>query len=144
MFDFSIEVNNIQLKPPRRGDEWLMVKFWEVGFETEDLIILNRVRIHQQVVFLSDVMDAGGRKLDKKYLTKRSQGENWSTLRFPVERPPRAHFSKWKEALYWQLKLALTSESKSSLTPATKLGIGDWMRRTRILPGRDCYTLKVR
>ena len=54
MFNFSIEVNNIQLKPPRQGDEWLMVKFWEVGFDTEDLLILNRVRIHQQVVFLSD------------------------------------------------------------------------------------------
>ena len=48
---------------------------------------------------MSDVMDAGGRKLDKKYLKKRSQGENWSTLRFPVERPPRAHFQMWKEAL---------------------------------------------
>ena len=76
-----------------------MVKFWEIGFDTEDLLILNRVRIHQQVVFLSDVMDAGGRKLNKKYLKKRPQGENWSTLRFPVERPPRAHFQMWKEAL---------------------------------------------
>ena len=76
-----------------------MVKFWEIGFDTEDLLILNRGRIHQQVVFLSDVMDAGGRKLDKKYLKKRSQGENWSTLRFPVERPPSAHFQMWKETL---------------------------------------------
>ena len=99
MFDFSIEVNNIQLKPSRQGDEWLMVKFWEFGFDTEDLLILYRVRIHQPVMFLSDVMDTGGRRLDKKYLKKRSQGENWLTLRFPVERPPSAHFKKWKEVL---------------------------------------------
>lgn len=99
MFDFLIEVNNISLKPPRRGDDWLMRKFWEIGFDVADLIKLNKVRLHQQVVFFSDVMDASGRRLDKKYLEKRPDGEKWSSLTFPTEKPPRAFFSMWKEAL---------------------------------------------
>ena len=75
-----------------------MQKFWEVGFEESDLVQLNKVRLHQQVVFLSDVMDASGRRLDE-YLKKRPAGEKWSSLTFPVEQPPRAFFNMWKEAL---------------------------------------------
>ena len=47
MFDFLIEVNNISLKPPRQGDDWLMRKFWEIGFDEADLVKLNKVRLHQ-------------------------------------------------------------------------------------------------
>ena len=99
MFDFLIEVNNISLKPPRQGDDWLMRKFWEIGFDEADLVKLNKVRLHQPVVFFSDVTDASGRRLDKKYLKKRPAGEKWSSLTFPTEQPPRAFFNMWKEAL---------------------------------------------
>ena len=75
-----------------------MQKFWEVGFEESDLVQLNKVRLHQQVVFLSDVMDASGRRLDE-YLKKRPAGEKGSSLTFPVEQPPHAFFNMWKEAL---------------------------------------------
>ena len=52
-----------------------------------------------QVLFLSDVLGANGKTLDPKYLKKRPEGENWSTIKFPQERPPRKDFKLWKEAL---------------------------------------------
>jgi hypothetical protein len=41
------------------NDYWLMVELAKIC-STEELIRLNRVRLHQQVIFGSDIMDAGG------------------------------------------------------------------------------------
>ncbi len=42
----------------------------EAGYNREEeLRILNWYRCHQQVLHLSDVLDFGGRALDKKYMT---------------------------------------------------------------------------
>jgi hypothetical protein len=71
--------------------------------------------MHQQVIFLSDVRDASGRALDKKYLHPRPYGNQWSTLSFPKEDPSdgtffygKKHFSK-SEHLGGDSNLALTS-----------------------------------
>jgi hypothetical protein len=50
---------------PREGDDWLMARFMGGGYR---MLTLNRVRKHQQVLFLSDILGAGSELLDKRYL----------------------------------------------------------------------------
>ena len=99
LFNIRIEVNNVPLQQPKRRDEWLMAKFDGAGFCKADLLRLNKVRKHQQVLFLSDVLCAQGKTIDRRYLTRRQEQEKWSTLRFPKEDPPRKDFRFWKQAL---------------------------------------------
>ena len=82
MFKVLVDINDNFLKMPREGDKWIMQLFVRAGFNKEDLIRLNRVRVHQQVLFLCCVLGASGKSLDKKYMTKRKPEEKWSTLRF--------------------------------------------------------------
>jgi hypothetical protein len=51
------------------------------------------------VLYLSDVLDAGGKCINKRYLERREQEEKWSTLIFPKENPPRRDFRLWRKAL---------------------------------------------
>ena len=69
------------------------------GFTEDELGRLNRVRLHQQVLFLSCVLGASGKMLDRKYLKKRKDEELWSAVKFPVEKPPNKDFELWKTAL---------------------------------------------
>lgn len=98
-FGISVELGNVNMTPPRAGDEWLMKKFHRMGCSRKDLVRLNRVRLHQQVLFLSDVLDAGGRALDRKYLVRRTASETWSSLTFPRELPSNKDFRTWRETL---------------------------------------------
>ena len=45
-FGINIHLNNGGLKLPRKGDQWIMVKFAAAGFGKDKLARLNRVRIH--------------------------------------------------------------------------------------------------
>ena len=100
LFGVKVELENNVIKFPRQGDKWLMILFVLAGFSKEDLIRLNRVRVHQQVLFLSCVLGASGKTLDKKYLKKRSPTETWSQLSFPKEKPPNKDFHLWRIALH--------------------------------------------
>ena len=62
-----------------------MVCFEDAGFRKLQLLDLYRVRLRQQVLFLSDVLSADGRYI--KNLTKRRPEEKWSHCVFPQERP---------------------------------------------------------
>ena len=53
-----------------------------------------------QVNFLSDVLCAKGKTLDRRYLQRRREDERRSTIKFPTEKPPNKDFTLWKEALY--------------------------------------------
>jgi hypothetical protein len=64
----EIEIADLPVHPPREQDSWLMQEFVQLDYSSNDLRRLNRVRIHQEVLFLSDVMDTSGRALDRKYL----------------------------------------------------------------------------
>ena len=70
-----------------------------MGYSGETLRRLNRVRLFQQVLFLSDVLGASGKSLDTKYLRRRRENEQWSKLRFPKKKPPRKDVVLWAEAL---------------------------------------------
>jgi hypothetical protein len=87
------------LQLPQINDKWIM-KILEVeNYGMEELIQLNTVRCYQQVIFLSDIMDASGRAIDEKYLRRQPLHKNWSTLVFPQERPSPQDFQLWEEAL---------------------------------------------
>ena len=62
-----------------------MSRFIARGYTANELTTLNRVRKHQQVLFLSDILGAGGGSVDKRYLQKRRVGERWSSMKFPCE-----------------------------------------------------------
>ena len=66
-----IDIADIPVAPPRERDSWLMQEFVRLNYSGDDLRRLNRVRVHQEVLFLSDVMDARGRAIDRRYLTPR-------------------------------------------------------------------------
>ena len=76
-----------------------MQEFVRLNYSDDDLRRLNRVRMHQEVLFLSDVMDASGRAIDRRYLFPRPMDETWSTLSFPNEQPARKDFQLWRSAI---------------------------------------------
>jgi hypothetical protein len=76
-----------------------MLELAKLGYDLPTLIRLNRVRLYQQVVFLSCILGASGKELDEKYLLKRPLHQRWSTLDFPNECPPRKDFLLWQQAL---------------------------------------------
>jgi hypothetical protein len=84
-FKFAVMVHNLHSVFPQEGDDWLMARPITIGYRSNDLQTLNRVRKHQQVLFLSDILRAGGESLDKCYLQKRRETERWSMMKFPWE-----------------------------------------------------------
>ncbi len=95
----TITLADLPSQPPREQDSWLMKELDQLDYSDEELQHLNRVRLHQQVLYLSDVMDASGRALDWKYLHPLPRGEAWFTLVFPLECPALRDFRLWREAL---------------------------------------------
>jgi hypothetical protein len=98
-FDFVLTVTNLPTSYPREGDNWLMARFIAMGYTAEELRILNRVRKHQQVLFLSDILGAGGGSVDKRYLTKHLPGEWWSSMKFPREVVNESEMGLWRCAI---------------------------------------------
>jgi hypothetical protein len=76
-----------------------MARFIGVGYRKDDLLTLNRVRKHQQVLFLSDILGAGGEPLDKRYLQKRRETDHWSTVKFPREIVTEVEMHLWRTAI---------------------------------------------
>jgi hypothetical protein len=88
-FNVTIEIANLPIEPPREGDKWFMQAAMEAGIkDPSKLKKLNNYRCHQQVLYVSNVLDAGGKCLDKRYLSRCCKEENWSSLIFPMEKPP--------------------------------------------------------
>lgn len=98
-YGIRVTLGDIKVDPPRKGDKWLMRAFSEIGFLGSELLRLNRVRLFQQVLFLSDILEAGGRYVDEAYVNPRPHGENRSTYTFPVEHPADSDFELWKHAI---------------------------------------------
>ena len=92
-------MNDGGISPPRERDQWIMQQFQNIGYGPLELPRLNRVRCHQQVLFLSDVIGASGSGLDERYLRRRRRDEIWSALDFPKEKPSSSDFRLWCQAL---------------------------------------------
>ena len=68
MFGFKVEICELPLQFLRESDGWIMRAFSQLDFDKDELLRLNQVWCHQQVLFISDVFDASGRAVDRKYL----------------------------------------------------------------------------
>ena len=70
-----IEIADLPVHPPWERDSWLMQELARLNYSSKDLRQLNCVQLHQEVLFLSNVMDASGQRwtegtLDKDYGVK--------------------------------------------------------------------------
>ena len=83
---FNVSVNNLSSTFPRKRDDWLMARVVALGYQGKNLITLNRVWNHQQVISLSDIISVGGGSMDTHYLKKHRHCKSWLTLKFPRER----------------------------------------------------------
>ena len=77
MFGIKVHLNDGGLKLPRKGDQWIIVKFAATGFGKDELERLNKVRVHKQILFWSCVLGTAGKSLDAKYVRKREPDETW-------------------------------------------------------------------
>ena len=64
-FGFELFINNTPLHFTREGCKWLMKIFMQLDYRVKELEILNRVRVHEQVLFLLDILCAS-----KRYILK--------------------------------------------------------------------------
>jgi hypothetical protein len=97
MFNITVEIAPLPVDSPRVGDKWFMQAAMDAGItNTDEQRILNRF----QILYVSDVLDAGGKCLNKRYLDHCKPDEIWSTLVFPQEKPPNKHLKLWRQVLY--------------------------------------------
>ena len=144
LFGVVLVEGRLKIEPPRQDDEWLMPIFRKLYFSEPELERLNKVRLHQQVVFVSDVMDAGGRALDLKYLNKRDKQERWSSYCFPKQVVSNKDIRLWRNALH-QIRHVRTTHLGAFLSRGHKLW--EWRfdeDRNRLLrfhsEGMDIYS----
>jgi hypothetical protein len=95
----EIDIANLSVHLPRERDSWLMKEYVRMNYNSDDLRRLNRVWLHQEVLFLLDVMDTGGRAINKKYLDSKPINESWSSLSFLIKQPATRDFKLWKAAI---------------------------------------------
>ena len=100
LFGVVVIEGNLKVELPRQNDEWPMPVLRRLHFSEPELACLNWVRLHQQVLFVLDVMDAGGRALDQKYLNKQTEGDCWSSFRLLTQKVPNKDISLWRNALH--------------------------------------------
>lgn len=94
----------------------------EHPFNHSKLKALNWVRIHQQVLFLSDVLEVNGKHLNEKYCHLQETLAAWSSHSWPCIYPTRKDAAIWIQAL-------------DSIAPACSLQdrLGKWKRVTHKL-----------
>ena len=65
----NIELGPLMIEPQRDRDRWFMLAVEETGISNmNELNRINRVRLHQQVLYVSDVLEANRKSIDSKYL----------------------------------------------------------------------------
>jgi hypothetical protein len=72
---------------PRENDQFIMQVLISKGYSGETLRRLNRVRVSQQVLFMSDILTALGNKIDINAGIRRAEEDSRSELCWPKERP---------------------------------------------------------
>jgi hypothetical protein len=98
-FGVTIETAKGLLAFPRCGDKFLMLVLLERGYSREIARRLNRVRIHMQVIFLSDVLTVLGNRINTTALQIFPRTNKTSMLNWPKEEPTPVDMILWKEAL---------------------------------------------
>ena len=104
-FGLDLQLDYKVLPMPRVNDECIMESCVETGIRGSALIGINRVRKHQEALFLSDIVTADGRKIDPSYVgdwtsTQEYQlGKHRSQFEFGRECPTPADWEAWSR--YW-------------------------------------------
>jgi hypothetical protein len=99
LFEIQAVFADCPLQLPQEGNQFLMQVLIQAGYTGETLLRLNRVRISLQVLFLSDVLTASGRKVCIDILSRRPKGKAWSTMRWPREQPTASDMLLWHNAM---------------------------------------------
>ncbi len=92
MFLVCVEISDLPLHFPQERGNWLMGAFEHADYNEKSLVCLNRVQYHQQAVFISDILNASGKAIDRRYMMWHQRGEMWSTLIFLQEQPTAQDF----------------------------------------------------
>jgi hypothetical protein len=80
-FRITVEIAPLPVCPSREGDKWFMQATMEARVtDPNNQRILNQFHSHQQVLYVCDVLDMGGKCLDKIYLDRWKPYKLWSTL----------------------------------------------------------------
>jgi hypothetical protein len=80
-FNITVQTAESPQKFLGRGDKFLMLIFMERGHGMEALIRLNRVRVHLQLIFHSDILSASGLRTDPTVLRRQATGKFHSSMR---------------------------------------------------------------
>jgi hypothetical protein len=75
IFGMQIKICKLTEGFPQEQDSWLMLEFKNENYSKEELMRLNRVRCYQQVLYLSDILDASSNTIDSKYIKHCQQGD---------------------------------------------------------------------
>jgi hypothetical protein len=66
-FKIMVEIAPLPVSPPREGDKWFVQAVMEAGVTNpKEQRILNQFRCYQQVLYVLDVLDTGGKCIDKR------------------------------------------------------------------------------
>jgi hypothetical protein len=98
-FNITVQTAESPLKFPRQGDKFLMLVCMECDHGREALIRLNRVRVHLQLIFLSDILSALGLRINPMVLQHQATGEFHLSMRCPKEEPTDLDFLLWRESV---------------------------------------------
>ncbi len=68
-------------------------------FTPGELQVINQVQIHQQVLYLSNVLNANGKNIDGKYRHLRESSVQWSFFHWPTVFLGGRDLNIWQQAL---------------------------------------------
>ncbi len=98
-FDIVVQTANSSFQFPQRGDKFLMLVFMDRGHSREALIWLNQVRLHLQIIFLSNTLLALGLRINPTVFQHQDPSVMHSTKKWPKEEPTEVDFELWREAM---------------------------------------------
>jgi hypothetical protein len=98
---FNIEAVFTDVSPYflRESNQFIMQVIIRAGYKGEPRTRLNKVRISQQVLFMSDILKASGGRVDPNTLPCRHRLEARSKMRWPVEQPSESDLQLWHNAI---------------------------------------------
>jgi hypothetical protein len=115
LLGIALEEGKLQITPPTERNGWLRLLLCKLGYSSAELLRLNRVRMYQEVLFCSNVMDTRGTVVDKQYEQKQPDLKRWSWFRFPLQSPPAKDFCLWRHA-FLQLRHVRTAPTLGQFT----------------------------
>jgi hypothetical protein len=118
-----------------------MAWFITAGYKRRDLLTLNRVRKHQQVLFLSDILGASGGSLDKRYLQKRWIGDHLLSMKFPCEEVTELKMGFWQRAIAQVVARGPAQSSLGRLKTGGHKGGSGMCRRAKAASTVDARTV---